>query len=183
MAIPFYAPILLFLLVMTLFSGLFIVKQQTAVVIERFGRFLNVRNSGLQFKIPFFDRVAGRVNLKIQQLDVPVETKTKDDVFVKLKVSVQFKVLSDNIYDSFYKLENPHEQITSYVFDVVRAEVPKMKLDDVFVRKDDIALAIKNELQEAMTDYGYHIVKALVTMQLNVKNLLQNMKQKRKELR
>ncbi len=163
MALPFYAPILLFLLLFTIFSAAFIVKQQTAVVIERFGRFLNVRNSGLNFKIPFFDRVAGRVNLKIQQLDVPVETKTKDDVFVKLKVSVQFKVLADNIYDSFYKLENPHEQITSYVFDVVRAEVPKMKLDDVFVRKDDIALAIKNELQEAMTDYGYHIVKALVT--------------------
>jgi len=163
MAIPFYAPILFFLLILTIFSGLFIVKQQTSVVIERFGRFLNVRNSGLHFKIPFFDRVAGRVNLKIQQLDVPVETKTKDDVFVKLKVSVQFKVLVDNIYDAFYKLENPHEQITSYVFDVVRAEVPKMKLDDVFVRKDDIALAIKNELQEAMTDYGYHIVKALVT--------------------
>ncbi len=162
-SLPFYVPLVIFLGVITIFSGLFIVKQQTSVVVERFGRFLNVRNSGLQFKIPFFDRVAGKVNLKIQQLDVPVETKTKDDVFVKLKVSVQFKVLVESIYDAFYKLENPHEQITSYVFDVVRAEVPKMKLDDVFVRKDDIALAIKNELQEAMTDYGYHIVKALVT--------------------
>jgi len=163
MPFPIYLPFILFFGLFILFSGLFIVKQQTSVVVERLGRFLNVRNSGLQFKIPFVDRVAGRVNLKIQQLDVPVETKTKDDVFVKLKVSVQFKVLENNIYDAFYKLENPHEQITSYVFDVVRAEVPKMKLDDVFVRKDDIALAIKNELQEAMTDYGYLIVKALVT--------------------
>lgn len=161
--LPIFFPVLIVLGIFTILSGLFIVKQQTAVVIERLGKFKNVRNSGLNFKIPFADRIAGRVNLKIQQLDVPVETKTKDDVFVKLKVSVQFKVLVDSIYDAFYKLENPHEQITSYVFDVVRAEVPKMKLDDVFVRKDDIALAIKNELQEAMTDYGYHIVKALVT--------------------
>jgi regulator of protease activity HflC (stomatin/prohibitin superfamily) len=101
--------------------------------------------------------------LKIQQLDVIVETKTKDDVFVKLKVSVQYKILADAIYDAFYRLENPHDQITSYVFDVVRAEVPKMKLDDVFVRKDDVANAIRNELSEAMSEYGYKIVKALVT--------------------
>ena len=97
------------------------------------------------------------------QLDVPVETKTKDDVFVKMKVSVQFRVLTDQVFDAYYKLENPQEQITSYVFDVVRAEVPKMKIDDVFVRKDDIAHAIMTELQDAMNDYGYKIVKALVT--------------------
>lgn len=146
-----------------LMSGIFTVKQQTAAVVERFGRFLGVRSSGLQFKIPFVDRIAGKINLKIQQLDVLVETKTLDDVFVKLKVSVQFHVLQDNIYDAFYKLENPSEQITAYVFDVVRAEVPKLKLDDVFVRKDDIAVAIMDELQEAMNEYGYGIVKALVT--------------------
>ena len=92
-----------------------------------------------------------------------VETKTFDDVFVKMKVSVQYKILQDSVYDAFYKLENPQDQITSYVFDTVRAEVPKMKLDDVFVRKDDIANAIKRELGEAMNDYGYGIVKALVT--------------------
>ena len=92
-----------------------------------------------------------------------METKTLDDVFVKLKVSVQYKVLPEKIYDAFYKLEDPQEQITSYVFDTVRAEVPKMKLDDVFVRKDDIAMAIKRELEEAMNEYGYGIVKALVT--------------------
>lgn len=144
-------------------NGLFTVKQQTAAIIQRFGRFHSVRNSGLHFKIPLVDTVAGRINLKILQLDVPVETKTKDDVFVKMKVSVQYRVLIESIYDAFYKLENPHEQITSYVFDVVRAEVPKMKIDDVFVRKDDIAHAIMMELQEAMTTYGYKIVKALVT--------------------
>jgi regulator of protease activity HflC (stomatin/prohibitin superfamily) len=144
-------------------SGIFTVKQQTAAIVERFGKFLSIRNSGLQFKIPVFDRIAGRINLKIQQLDVMVETKTKDDVFVRLKISVQFQVIKEKVYDAFYKLENPHDQITSYVFDVVRAEVPKMKLDDVFERKDDIAIAVKTELNEAMINYGYDIIKTLVT--------------------
>lgn len=144
-------------------SGIFTVRQQTAAVIERFGKFASIRHSGLQFKIPFFDRLAGKVSLKIQQLDVIVETKTKDNVFVKMKVSVQFKILADSVYDAFYKLENPYEQINSYVFDTVRAEVPKMKLDDVFERKDDVARAIRTEISEAMAEYGYTIVKALVT--------------------
>ncbi len=146
-----------------LISGIFTVKQQTSAIVERFGKFLNIRNSGLHFKIPVFDRIAGRINLKIQQLDVLVETKTKDDVFVRLKISVQFQVIKEKVYDAFYKLENPHDQITSYVFDVVRAEVPKMKLDDVFERKDDIAIAVKQELNEAMINYGYDIIKTLVT--------------------
>lgn len=146
-----------------LLSALFTVKQQTAAILERFGKFLSIRNSGLQLKIPVFDRIAGRINLKIQQLDVLVETKTKDDVFVRLKISVQFQVIKEKVYDAFYKLESPHDQITSYVFDVVRAEVPKMKLDDVFERKDDIAIAVKEELNEAMINYGYDIIKTLVT--------------------
>ncbi|SHM87954.1 SPFH domain-containing protein [Flavobacterium xinjiangense] len=146
-----------------LLSSFFTVKQQTSVIIERFGKFLSVRQSGLQLKIPLIDRIAGRVNLKIQQLDVIIETKTKDNVFVKLKVSVQFMVIKETVYDAFYKLEYPHDQITSYVFDVVRAEVPKLKLDDVFERKDDIAIAVKRELNEAMTTYGYTIINTLVT--------------------
>jgi regulator of protease activity HflC (stomatin/prohibitin superfamily) len=110
-----------------------------------------------------FDKISGRVSLKIQQLDVIVETKTKDDVFVQLKISVQFQILREKVYDAFYKLQNPHDQITAYIFDTVRAEVPKMKLDDVFEKKDDIAQAIQRELKEAMLNYGYDIVKALVT--------------------
>lgn len=156
-------PVLIFLAILIIISGIFMVKQQTAAVVERFGKFIGVRNSGLQFKIPIFDKIAGRINLKIQQLDVVVETKTKDDVFVRLKISVQFQVVRDNVYDAFYKLENPQDQITSYVFDVVRAEVPKMKLDDVFERKDDIAIAVKRELNEAMSNYGFDIIKTLVT--------------------
>jgi regulator of protease activity HflC (stomatin/prohibitin superfamily) len=154
---------IVFIVFLFLFAALFTVKQQTAVIIERFGKFLSIRQSGLHFKVPLIDRIAGRISLKIQQLDVLIETKTKDDVFVKLKVSVQFKVIKLKAYDAFYKLDFPHDQITSYVFDVVRAEVPKMKLDGVFVKKDDIAIAVKTELNEAMMDYGYDIIKTLVT--------------------
>ena len=146
-----------------IFAAFFVVKQQTAAVIERFGKFQSIRHSGLQLKIPLIDRIAGRLSLKIQQLDVIVETKTLDDVFVRLKVSVQYKVIREKVYEAFYKLDYPHDQITSYVFDVVRAEVPKMKLDDVFVKKDDIAIAVKTELNEVMMDYGYDIIKTLVT--------------------
>ena len=170
-----YLPILFLFSLLFLYGVFFIVKQQTAVVIERFGKFQSIRNSGLQLKIPIVDRISGRLSLKIQQLDVIIETKTLDDVFVKLKVSVQYKVIRDKVYEAFYKLEYPHDQITSYVFDVVRAEVPKMKLDDVFVKKDDIAIAVKSELQDAMLEYGYDIIKTLVTdidPDLQVKNAM-----------
>jgi len=158
----FLLPFVIFALVV-LFAAFFTVKQQTGAIIERFGKFQSIRQSGLQLKIPLVDRIAGRLSLKIQQLDVLIETKTLDDVFVRLKVSVQFKVIREKVYDAFYKLDYAHDQITSYVFDVVRAEVPKMKLDDVFVKKDDIAIAVKSELNQAMMDYGYDIIKTLVT--------------------
>ncbi|MFC6100158.1 SPFH domain-containing protein [Olivibacter domesticus] len=157
----FYVVIGIFLL---RFLGLFFtVKQQTAVIMERFGKFRDIRHAGFQFKIPIVDKIAARLSLKIQQLDVVVETKTQDDVFVKLKISVQYVVIKDKVYEAFYQLDNPYTQITSYVFDVVRAEVPKLKLDYVFEKKDDIAVAVKGELQGAMNDYGYDIVKTLVT--------------------
>jgi len=149
--------------VILIFLGIFTVKQQTSVIIERFGKFHSIRNSGLQFKIPVVDKVAGKLSLKIQQLDVIVETKTKDDVFIRIKVSVQYQVIKNQVYDAFYELDNPYTQITSFVFDVVRAEVPKLRLDDVFEKKDDIAVAVKSELQEAMNSYGYEIIKTLVT--------------------
>jgi regulator of protease activity HflC (stomatin/prohibitin superfamily) len=156
-------PILIVLCILVVFASFFMVKQQTAAIIERFGKFQSIRHSGLKFKIPFVDRIAGKLSLKIQQLDVIIETKTLDDVFVKLKVSVQYKVIKEKVYDAFYKLDYPHDQITSYVFDVVRAEVPKMKLDDVFVKKNDIAIAVKTELNDAMSDYGFDIIRTLVT--------------------
>lgn len=155
--------VIVFIVVLVLISGVFVVKQQTSAVIERFGKFIAIRRPGIHFKIPLIDKISGRVSLRILQLDVIVETKTKDDVFVKLKVSVQYKILQDKIYDAFYKLDFPQDQITSYVFDVVRAVVPKMRLDDVFEKKDEIANAVKGELNDAMINYGYDIIKALVT--------------------
>ncbi len=155
--------VLLFIGVIILLSSFFTVKQQTAAIVERFGRFLSIRHAGLHLKIPIIDKISGRINLKIQQLDVIIETKTKENVFVKMKVSVQFKVIQEKVFEAFYKLEYPHDQITSYVFDVVRAEVPKLRLDDVFERKDDIAIAVKRELNDAMTTYGYDIINTLIT--------------------
>ena len=155
--------IVIFSIILLILSGVFVVKQQTAAVIERFGKFLAIRKPGLHIKIPLIDKIAGRVSMRILQLDVIVETKTKDDVFVKLKVSVQYKILPEKVYDAFYKLDFPQDQITSYVFDVVRAVVPKMRLDDVFEKKDDIAIAVKGELNEAMKNYGFDIIKTLVT--------------------
>ncbi|MGB0305645.1 MAG: SPFH domain-containing protein, partial [Flavobacteriaceae bacterium] len=162
MSIIFYS-ILGLLGFVLLFGTFFIVRQQSAAIVERFGKFVSVRQSGLQIKIPIMDRVAGRVSLRVQQLDVVIETKTKDDVFVKIKVSVQYKVIKDKVFDAFYKLDFPQDQITSYVFDVVRAEVPKMILDDVFEKKDDVAIAVKSELNDSMLNYGFDIIKTLVT--------------------
>ena len=141
----------------------FIVEQQTNAVIERFGKFHSIRQAGLQMKIPFVDRIVQRISLKIRQLDVIVETKTEDNVFLRMRISVQFQVVAHAVYDAFYKLDDPETQINAYIFDVVRAEIPKMKLDDVFVKKDEVAIAIQKELHEAMQEYGFDIVKALVT--------------------
>ncbi|MEA1850600.1 SPFH domain-containing protein [Chryseobacterium sp. MHB01] len=158
----FLVPII-FIGLIILFASFFVVKQETAAIIERFGKFQAVKHSGLHLKLPIIDQIAKRLNLRIQQLDVMIDTKTLDNVFIKMKISVQYQVIRTQVGDAYYRLENPENQITSYVFDVVRAEVPKLKLDDVFVKKDDIAIAVKGELQEAMQSYGYDIIKALVT--------------------
>ena len=156
-----YIIIALFLLKGTLYM----VKQQTAVVIERLGKFHKVSGAGLQFKIPLIDSIAGDINLRVRELPVEVETKTKDDVFVKIIVSVQFFVVDsiEGIENSFYKLNDPERQIQSYVFDSIRSEVPKMELDAVFAEKDKIAIAVKNELSETMQQFGFDFIKALVT--------------------
>jgi len=144
---------------------LFMVKQKHAFIIERLGKFNKVSKAGLNFKIPLIDSIAGNVNLKVRELPVEVETKTKDDVFVKIVVTVQFFVIDsmEGIKDSFYELNNPEQQIQSYVFDSIRSEVPRMELDDVFAEKEKIAFAIKNELSETMRQFGFDFIKALVT--------------------
>jgi len=144
-------------------SSLFIVGQQTLAIVERFGKFVRIAEPGLSLKIPFIERVAGRPNLRVQQLDVQVETKTKDDVFVHVVVSVQYFIIPEAVYQAFYRLEDAASQIRSFVFDVVRARVPNIEIDDVFRKKDDIADAVKSELALVMGDFGYGIVKALVT--------------------
>ena len=155
--------ILVFVVIVLAFIALFTVQQQTAALVERFGKFRRVASAGLNVKIPFVDRVVGRVSLRVQQLDVRVETKTKDNVFVFVIVSVQYYVLPEKVVDAFYRLQNAQQQITSFVFDTVRARVPGMILDDLFELKDDIAKAVKEELDSVMDDFGYAIIKALVT--------------------
>jgi regulator of protease activity HflC (stomatin/prohibitin superfamily) len=144
-------------------STFYTVQQRTVAIVQRLGKFVREAAPGIQVKIPFIDRVVGRVNLRVQQLDVEIETKTEDNVFVRMVVAVQYYVLPEKIYDAFYKLDNASRQITSFVFDVVRAQVPKIKLDDVFEKKDDIANIVKSELAQVMEGFGYGILKALVT--------------------
>lgn len=141
----------------------FIVRQQTMCAVERFGRFVRSARSGLNIKIPFIERVAKTLDLRIQQMMVKVETKTKDNVFVRMHIAVQYYVLERNFIDAFYKLSNPMAQIESHVLDIVRGQVPKMELDDVFENKDAIALRVKSDLQDSMTDFGYGIQTTLVT--------------------
>jgi regulator of protease activity HflC (stomatin/prohibitin superfamily) len=150
-------------LITMLANAFFTVEQRTTVIVQRLGKFLREAGPGFRAKIPFIDKVVGRVNLRVQQLDVEIETKTEDNVFVRMVVAVQFYVLPEKVYDAFYKLDNANRQITSFVFDVVRAQVPKIKLDDVFEKKDDIANIVKSELSQVMEGFGYGILKALVT--------------------
>jgi regulator of protease activity HflC (stomatin/prohibitin superfamily) len=144
-------------------SLIYTVKQQNCAIIERFGKYHRIAKSGLHFKIPFVDRISTKLSLKIKQLNVSVETKTKDNVFVNLVVAVQYRVLPDKVYEACYMLQDPEQQIKAFVFDLVRAQVPLLDLDDVFSKKDDIAIAVKNELEGQMAEFGYGIIKALVT--------------------
>lgn len=146
-----------------LLLSFYIVDQQSSAIIERFGRFIQTANAGLNIKIPFIDRVAGRINLRVKQLDVAVETKTLDNVFVDIVASVQYRVLPEKVFEAFYVLDNAEAQIQAFVFDVIRARVPLINLDDVFSKKDEIADSVKEELQEVMNEFGYVIIKALVT--------------------
>ncbi|APD51259.1 protease [Francisella hispaniensis FSC454] len=156
---------LIFLIVLAVFLLAFsisIVATQSVNVIERFGKFVRIQRAGLNFRIPFIERIAGKVSLRVQQLDIVAETKTRDNVFVHMKVSVQFLVEESKAVDAFYKLTNARAQMESYVFDVIRSSLPRMSLDESFENKDAIALDIKKELSEEMSTYGYTIIKSLV---------------------
>ncbi|WP_407877212.1 SPFH domain-containing protein [Francisella sciaenopsi] len=156
---------LIFLIIISIFLLAFsisIVETQSVNIIERFGKFVRIQRAGLNFRIPFIERIAGRVSLRVQQLDIVAETKTRDNVFVHMKVSVQFLVEESKAVDAFYKLTNARAQMESYVFDVIRSSLPRMSLDESFENKDAIALDIKKELSEEMSTYGYTIIKSLV---------------------
>ncbi|HUK48423.1 MAG TPA: SPFH domain-containing protein [Terriglobales bacterium] len=162
LAVIFYVVVGLFLLG-TVFSGFYQVQTAEAVIIQRMGKFLRVANAGMNFKLPWLDQIAGRIDLRVQQLALDVETKTKDNVFVRIPVSVQYHVIPTKVYEAFYKLANPKQQISSYVFNVILGHVPKMNLDDAFLQQSDIAIAIKQGLDDVMQTYGYAIDQALVT--------------------
>lgn len=151
------------LIAFLIFKSIMIIPERQSWVIQRLGRFNRISLPGLKLKIPFIEEIASKENLRIQQLDVDVETKTLDDVFVILKISVQYRIISEKVYEAFYELDDPHDQIASYIFDEVRAEVPKLSLDDVFSKKDDIALAVRDNISQQMEQYGYKIVKTLIT--------------------
>lgn len=145
-------------------SGLFTVEQQTRAIVERFGKFNKIAHPGLNFKVPVFDRVAGRITHRVRELEIAVESKSKDDVFVDLKIAVQFFVRDEDeaVFAAHYKLMNPGQQISSYVFDTVRALVPEMPIDNVFSEKEKIAAAVKERLDDIMSQFGFTILQALV---------------------
>ncbi|BCX13926.1 MAG: protease [Candidatus Dojkabacteria bacterium] len=158
-AFIFVSPVLIFLLLLSFFT----VEQQTVAIVERFGKFSRLSGPGLHFKIPLIERIAGRLSLRVQQLDVVAETKTKDNVFVHITVSVQYFVIPEKVYEAFYKLDDPKEQINSYVFDVIRSRVPRISIDKLFEEKEEIAQAIKVELNDTMQAFGFEILNSLVT--------------------
>ena len=159
-----FSGVIFVVVVILMVTGAFTVEQQTRAIVERFGKFHKSAGPGLHFKIPLVDKVAGRVNHRVRELEVDVESKTKDDVFVFVKIAVQFFVREeeDTVLAAFYKLMNPGQQMSSYVFDTVRSLVPEMPVDNVFSEKEKIATAVKGRLQETMQDFGYTILQSLV---------------------
>lgn len=141
----------------------FTVSTSEVGVIERFGKYSRLVQPGLNFVICPIEDLVGRLSFRVQQLDVRVETKTMDNVFITTVVSVQYQVLREKVYEAFYSLTNPAQQITSHVYDVIRAQLPTLELDAVFEAKEELALAVKNSLAETMSDYGYQILQVLIT--------------------
>jgi len=145
------------------FKSFFTVEQAHAGVVQRLGKFLRIAQPGLNFKLPYLDTVIANISLQVQQLDVKVETKTKDNVFVQIPIAVQYKVMPDKIYDAFYKLASPVKQIESFVYNVILGHVPKLTLDETFDQQSQIAIDVKNNLDASMAEFGYAIVKSLIT--------------------
>ena len=156
--------IVVIVLIIVLFSSLYVVRQQSVAIIERFGRYQKLSNSGIHLRLPFgIDHIAARVQLRLLQSEIVVETKTQDNVFVMMNVATQYRVNENNVTDAYYKLIRPEAQIKSYIEDALRSSVPKLTLDELFEKKDEIALEVQKQVAEEMSTYGYIIVKTLIT--------------------
>lgn len=156
--------IFLIIILSVVASTLYVVRQQTVVIIERFGKYQTTSGSGMHVRLPFgIDKIAARIQLRLLQSEIVVETKTKDNVFVTLNVATQYRVNEQNVTDAYYKLMRPEAQIKSYIEDALRSSVPKLTLDELFEKKDEIALEVQHQVAEEMSTYGYIIVKTLIT--------------------
>lgn len=162
--IPFFFIILIIIFVFLLLSAVYVVRQQSVAIIERFGRYHKTSSSGINFRLPLgIDKIAARVQLRLLQSEIVVETKTQDNVFVTMNVATQYRVNENNVIDAYYKLMRPEAQIKSYIEDALRSSVPKLTLDELFEKKDEIALEVQKQVAEEMSTYGYIIVKTLIT--------------------
>jgi len=156
--------VVIFLFLLGIVAGsFFTIEQAHAGVVQRLGKFLRIAPPGLNLKVPYVDAVVANISLQVQQLDVKVETKTKDNVFVQIPIAVQYKVSPDKVYDAFYKLSDPVKQIESFVYNVILGHVPKLTLDETFDQQSQIAVDVKNSLDQSMAEFGYSIVKSLIT--------------------
>ncbi|HEO1242921.1 TPA: SPFH domain-containing protein [Streptococcus agalactiae] len=156
--------VILVLVIVLLITSLYVVKQQTVAIIERFGKYQKTATSGIHIRVPLgIDKIAARVQLRLLQSEIIVETKTKDNVFVTLNIATQYRVNENNVTDAYYKLIKPEAQIKSYIEDALRSSVPKLTLDELFEKKDEIALEVQHQVAEEMSIYGYIIVKTLIT--------------------
>ena len=162
--IPLFFIILLIIFIFLILSAVYVVRQQSVAIIERFGRYHKTSSSGINFRLPLgIDKIAARVQLRLLQSEIIVETKTQDNVFVTMNVATQYRVNENNVIDAYYKLMRPEAQIKSYIEDALRSSVPKLTMDELFEKKDEIALEVQKQVAEEMSTYGYIIVKTLIT--------------------
>jgi regulator of protease activity HflC (stomatin/prohibitin superfamily) len=161
--VSFLVSVAVFVLLMTALGSFFTVQTAQVAVITRFNRYLRVAQAGLSWKVPFIDRVDGRLSLRVDQISLTMETKTKDNVFVTIPISVQTRVRPEKAFEAYYSLSDPRAQIQAYVEQVVLGHVPGMTLDEVFASQSSIAAAVKHELDVDMAAFGYEIVNVLVT--------------------
>lgn len=157
------AAIILIFGLTVVFGSFFTVETSQVAIVQRLGKFARVAGPGLNWKTPYIENVVQRMSMKVQQFDVQVETKTQDNVFVQIPVSIQYKVIPEAVDAAYYKLSDPVKQIESMVYNVVLGHVPKMKLDDTFLNQSDIASDLRDNLDASMREYGYSIVKVLIS--------------------